>query len=185
MKILLLTALEEEKLKVLPENVVHEITGMGQVNAITHAALYIKKHSPDFVIMLGACGALSPTLVPGDVVIGNRFVNGDYDASALLDNFEKDIIVVNNNLKLPFKFGTFYTTSTFVLEAQKKLLKGDVVDMESFGVAKLCEKLGLPFVICKIVSDKLEGNSKDDFLDFMKNKYHPDDVLNAILQTLL
>ena len=189
MKILVITAMEEEKLENKDNNgIIFETIGMGQVNAATSTAYLIKKHSPELVILLGTCGSLREDLKMGDVVVGTRFINGDYDLYEYDFDFKRDIITREDDLtrkigKL-FKTGTFYCISSFKTAGQKRLLEGEVVEMESFAVVKTCEKLGVNCIVCKTVSDNLKGVSKDEFVDFLKKKYSPDSVLEKILGAL-
>jgi len=175
--------------KEVPNECVHKTIGVGQVNASTGAMKYINKYRPDFVILLGTCGAINRKLKQGDIVVGRKFINGDYDLFKLIPGFKRDVIENNSELskKLSNKYipVTFYTVSSFCSEAQKKALSdGDVLDMESFAVAKACEQASVPYVIVKAVSDSLEGEAHLEYFEFVDNKYDPDSMLASVLQLL-
>ena len=51
--------------------------GVGKVNAAAGTSLVINEMQPDMIFMVGAAGALSPELVPGDIVVGTEMVDRD------------------------------------------------------------------------------------------------------------
>lgn len=51
--------------------------GVGKTNAASGTALVALKMQPDVIFMVGASGALSPQVVPGDVVVGTGLVDRD------------------------------------------------------------------------------------------------------------
>ena len=57
--------------------VVVAATGIGKVNAAMTTALIVERFSPTAVIFTGVAGALDPGLQPGDVVIGENYVQHD------------------------------------------------------------------------------------------------------------
>lgn len=192
-KILILTAMQEERLKKVPKGITHEVIGMGQVNASINSMYAIKKYRPHLVILIGLCGAINRRLKQGDIVIGQTFINGDYDLTELEYNFQQETIhtrpwkYLKENTQLnkkEFYFGTYHCTSKFATTGQKKQLKGDVVDMESFAVASACKKLGKKLLVIKTVSEEAEGNTKEEFSKFLKEVYNPDELLKDIMRCL-
>ncbi len=51
--------------------------GVGKVNAAAGTALVVEHMQPDALFMVGASGALSPDVVPGDVVVGTEMIDRD------------------------------------------------------------------------------------------------------------
>lgn len=57
-------------------------SGVGKVNAAMTATLAVEHFHPREIIFTGTAGRLSPTLMPGDVVVGTRMVQHDLGWSA-------------------------------------------------------------------------------------------------------
>jgi adenosylhomocysteine nucleosidase len=55
-------------------------TGMGKVNAAVTTTLMLEHFQPHEIIFTGIAGAVNPTLLPGDVVIGTKITYHDYGA---------------------------------------------------------------------------------------------------------
>ncbi len=51
--------------------------GVGKTNAAAGTALVIESMKPDALFMVGASGALSPVVAPGDVIVGTGLVDRD------------------------------------------------------------------------------------------------------------
>lgn len=51
--------------------------GVGKVNAAAGTALVNCKMQPDILFMVGASGAISPEVVPGDIVVGSGIIDRD------------------------------------------------------------------------------------------------------------
>src|SRR5690554_4518722 len=51
--------------------------GVGKVNVAAGTALVIQQMKPDMLFMVGASGALSPEVVPGDVIVGTDMIDRD------------------------------------------------------------------------------------------------------------
>lgn len=60
------------------QKVVVAQTGIGKVNAAMTTILLIEHFHPQRILFTGIAGAINPTLLPGDLVIGTRVAHHDY-----------------------------------------------------------------------------------------------------------
>ncbi len=160
-KVLVVQALREEYTRTpLPgAHVEHVYTGVGKVNAAFRLAMAIWQTKPDFVINVGTAGSVSRQV--GDIVLCTAFMDRD--------------LCILGDLGVPWKQcteagiqhfpwdwglptdGLCNTGDSFVTDA--KGMEGDVVDMEAYAEAQVCNELGIPFLSVKYVTDIVGQNS--------------------------
>ena len=143
--------ISSESLSKFPSEIIYVPLGYGQVNAAVNATEAINKYHPELVVHLGTCGALKPNQKQGQILVGTKFINGDYDMFDFFEGFEFETIENDNEiiekLKDIFLPGTFHTVSQFCAKGTKRKLRGgDVVDMETFAVAKACKDADVKFM---------------------------------------
>ncbi|MCP4963624.1 MAG: 5'-methylthioadenosine/adenosylhomocysteine nucleosidase [bacterium] len=63
------------------------ISGYGKVAAAATTATVIERFDPTRVIFGGVAGGIDPTVRIGDIVVADRLVQHDYDASPLFDRY--------------------------------------------------------------------------------------------------
>ena len=68
--------------KIEKKNVVLVKSGVGKVNAARVTQILIDKFNVEYVINVGSAGALNPLLNIGDIVIGEKLVQHDFDITA-------------------------------------------------------------------------------------------------------
>lgn len=160
-KVLVVQALPEEcTLVSLPgAHVEHVYTGVGKVNAALRLVLAVERMKPDLVINVGTAGTLRHQV--GDIVLCTHFADRDLQVlgdlgvtwqqhtQATIGNFPWD-------WKLPTD-GLCSTGDSFVTDAAG--MEGDVVDMEAYAEAQVCNELGIPFLSVKYVTDVVGQNS--------------------------
>ena len=162
--ILIVCALEMETQNQLDD---YEVlyTGVGKVNATYYLTSYLNRNlgwysgKPKLIINFGTAGAK----VYNGLVDCTRFIQRDMDATPLGFNkgetpFESEPSMIDfTHIKnLIGKHLTCYTGDTF---ETKIGLYDDVVDMESYALAKTCRNLDIDFVSYKYISD--DGNADD------------------------
>lgn len=160
LNILIVYAVEEERVYVtMPNCKFHYCrTGVGKVAATIAVEHAINQHHPDIVINIGTAGTLDYQL--GSIHLCRRFIDRDMEK---LQNFgvsyEEDFTAEIEACGF-FKHWQFdsicNTGDTFLTSADGT---GDVFDMESFAVARVCRNHNIPFAGVKCVTDKIGQNS--------------------------
>jgi len=128
--------------------------GIGKTNAASRITEIIINSGCDTVINFGSCGSLKKHQI-GEVLKVGKVIN-DYETYGLGNEPREIVIDKNSNVKLfttdhfyqPFEnYSTWYST---------QINKCDVVDMEGFALAKVCQDFGVEFHSYKWASD--DGN---------------------------
>ncbi len=170
-RLLLAVALPEEAFTWTPKRVeVSTVyTGVGKAAAALAVTEGILTHRPDAVINVGTAGTLSHHL--GDILVCRHFVDRDL-APLAIDGLASDLTALSSSA-LPYTFTscrqaaegehddadtfTLSTGDSFVTQAEQAV--GDVVDMEGFAEALVCQHFHIPFLSIKYVTDIIGQNS--------------------------
>lgn len=147
----------------------HDIlyTGVGKVNAalMLSQALATRAHQELIVVNLGSAG--SHHFAAGQTVCAQRFFERDMDARPIgfalgQTPFESDTHL-ENGLALPgLPSATCYTGDSFVTERHPELCM-DIIDMEAYALAKVCQHYSVPFVCLKFITDGADGAAASDW----------------------
>jgi adenosylhomocysteine nucleosidase len=137
-------------------------TGMGRSRAESAIGYILETCPVTEVLSVGLAGGLTDDLSPADVVFCSRFRSGSpqeegepyFSDSALL---AKALETCKGN-SIRHTEGTCVTSPHLVTEAGKKrelssAFSGDVVDMESYWIAREAHRRGIPFLGIRAVSD--------------------------------
>ena len=166
--------------------------GVGKVNAARVTQILIDTFNVKCVINVGAAGALNPFLNIGDIVIGEKLIQHDFDITAfdhdkgyitgvgdyiysdseLIEKFEN----AANNLKekdYKIKKGIIATGDIFCTEIDMKnkifsKFDADCVEMEGAAIAQVCYLDKIPFIVIRSISDSPNGNNEIDFDKFVE-----------------
>lgn len=166
--------------------------GVGKVNAARVTQILIDTFNVKGVINVGAAGALNPFLNIGDIVIGEKLIQHDFDITAfdhdkgyitgvgdyiysdseLIEKFEN----AANNLKgkdYKIKKGIIATGDIFCtdIEMKNKIFSkfdADCVEMEGAAIAQVCYLDKIPFIVIRSISDSPNGNNEIDFDKFVE-----------------
>jgi adenosylhomocysteine nucleosidase len=164
--------------------------GMGKVSAAAGVQRLIDQFSISRLIVCGLAGGLQPDLDIGDVVIGQRFVQYDLDASPIYPRFEApglglgvfqaDAALVEQAATAAARIeqapnvrrGLIVTGDQFVKDGKRHELLRDFpdalcVEMEGGAIAQVCHLNELPFVIVRVISDRADGTAPADFQRFV------------------
>jgi adenosylhomocysteine nucleosidase len=150
-ELLILCALEEEFSKEdnrYAESIFY--TGVGKVNSCIAAMELIKERDPTLVINVGTAGSCRND-IEGIIECG---VFKDRDDVS--DFNEKKEIEIDSNL---------YTISTGDNFESDKIKGCDIVDMESYAIATVCQRYGVDFKCYKYITDYTDPKSKEDWKD--------------------
>ncbi len=156
---LILVALEDElPREVLPEWNIN-YTGVGKVNATYHATKSIINFSPKYVINFGSAGSLNPSIAGLQKI--TKFLQRDMHAEQLgfktgETPFDKINTIITENDGISCSSGDNFVDKT-------PQILSDVVDMEAYSIAKVCEREGVKFICYKFISDNADKEASKDW----------------------
>lgn len=164
MKPLLVFAMKEESQDVFSDtDVLH--TGIGKVNAAHALTKRIAESRPELVINMGTAG--SRKHLSGTIVNPVQFIQRDMDVSVLgfakfQTPFSDDPIVIEHGKRIEgLTGGVCGTGDNF--DASEGAGAFDVVDMEAYALALICQREDIPFLCLKYVSDGADGDAHQDW----------------------
>lgn len=131
------------------------IIGVGKVNAAVNTLKLIQKYNPTHVVNFGSCGNLKDFRV-GDVLkIGE--VHDDFYGCVVPEH--EPIELSDSKIKL-FTTDSFYDADAVYSNSYTECIrKCDLVDMEGYSIAKVCESENVSLSLYKWVSD--DGSVND------------------------
>ena len=136
-------------------------SGIGKVNAALSTARLIHEHQPELIINFGTAGAVIPGL-SGLVECGSA-VQRDFDLRMLgvplgadFGASEPDIVTWGEGYRVAT--GDQFATAPPELEC-------DLVDMEAFAIARVCECYGVAFRCIKYISDGADEAAAQDWAE--------------------
>lgn len=182
MKPLLVFAMKEESQDVFSDyDVLH--TGIGKVNAAYALTKRIAESRPALVINMGTAG--SRKHAGGVIVNPAEFIQRDMDVSVLgfakfQTPFSDDPIVIEHGIRLAnLPGGVCGSGDNF--DASEAAGAFDVVDMEAYALALICQREGIPFLCLKYVSDGADGDAHQDWREAL---HHAAEKLRAALEAI-
>tara|TARA_B100001778_G_scaffold333880_1_gene343517 strand:- start:368 stop:1072 length:705 start_codon:yes stop_codon:yes gene_type:complete len=146
-------------------------TGVGKVNAtfkLTQKFGKFGSHIPyDLVINYGTAGSQHWEYRKGDLVDCTRFVQRDMDVTPLglrlgQTPFEEDIPIIVQSESEFNPIGKKALCGSGDSFVQDKTM-GDVVDMESYALAKVCKLYDVPFISFKYITDTADPDASNDW----------------------
>src|SRR5690625_1126730 len=166
-------------------------SGIGKVNAAMATTILHERYQPNVVINTGSAGGLDSQLSIGDIIISDRVVHHDVDATAfdyeygqvpgmpfyyesdpkLIKMVEQSIQEIN---KVKCQQGLIATGDSFIQEPeamqaiQEKFPDVIAAEMEAVAIAQVCHQYETPFVVIRALSDiagKESAHSFDQFVE--------------------
>lgn len=165
-------------------------SGVGKVNAARTTQILIDNYKVDYIFNIGVAGGISEKLAVGDIVIGEKLVQHDFDITVF--NHEKGYVP---------KVGKFVETDTYLLTIADAVIKkmsevrglrgiiasGDIfcteikmsskiaqkfnalcVEMEGASIAQVCYLSHVPFLIIRSISDVPNNDNVVTYEEFYK-----------------
>ena len=178
--------------KINQSEVVLVEAGVGKVNAARTTQILIDNFQVDIVINVGSAGSANDELEIGDIVIGKKIVQHDFDITAfghpkgfisnvgeylesdnnLVEILEKTALKFNgNNFKIKLGIiasGDIFCTDIKMKEKIRKKFNADAIEMEGAAIAQVCKLDNVPFIIIRSISDKPNGNNQITFDEFLE-----------------
>lgn len=162
--------------------------GVGKVNSARTTQILTDKFDLEYVINLGSAGALNDDLNIGDIVIGEKLVQHDFDVTAFGREkgfipetgklFESDYNLLRkcNNLEIQnqkvslgtIASGDIFCTDVNMKEKIRKKFDADCVEMEGASIAQVCFLNSIPFIVVRSISDTPNGKNQVDFDEYLK-----------------
>ena len=170
--------------------------GIGKVNAARTAQLLIDIYSPRVIINNGIAGGLAPDLHVGDIIVGEKLVEHDFDLSPI--GYVRGALAPSDTPKVPTWFeassdvteklrqaavacapgrcvraGRIASGDIFVASAELKqqlneLFQADAAEMEGAAIAHVAQYSGTPFAVLRVISDLANGEAPASFDEFEK-----------------
>lgn len=178
--------------KIRNKKVVVVKSGVGKVNAARTTQILIDKLNVETVVNVGSAGALNPFLDIGDIVIGDKLIQHDFDITAFDHDkgyitgvgdyiySDKELVKklqdIANNMKdetYKIKTGVIASGDIFCTEIAMKnkiysKFNAECVEMEGAAIAQVCYLDRIPFVVIRSISDSPNGNNAIVFDEFVK-----------------
>ncbi len=161
---LLVIAMKEESQDVFDGyRVLH--CGIGKVNAAYALTRAVQESRPALVVNMGTAG--SRRHKPGTIVNCTSFIQRDMDVTALgfemyKTPFSDTPVTIHYGRRAEiFPEGVCGTGDNFA--ATEQSADFDVVDMEAYALAYICQKESVPFLCLKYISDGADGNAEEDW----------------------
>ena len=180
-------------------------SGIGKVNSSRCTQILIDNMDVDYIFNVGVAGSISNSVDIGDIVIGEKLVQHDFDITAF--NHEKGYIPnvgkyincdeylirlaesVKTNTKLHkgiIASGDIFVTETKMSEKIKDKFNALCVEMEGASIAQVCYLCNIPYLVIRSISDSpnVNDNNKLTYEEFLEkssklvSNYLKDIILN-------
>jgi adenosylhomocysteine nucleosidase len=174
-KVLVTYAVEDEFVPITLDGcgMTYLYTGIGKTRSAMKLTKALCENSFDLVLNMGTAGTHIHSV--GDVFVCRRFIDRDYESVKLPGvGFEIDFTPIHQEKELlqdwvsvNNEVGTCNTGDSFVTEISS--INGDVVDMEAFAQAVVCQEFDVPFIAVKYVTDIIGQNSVKHWEDKLED----------------
>lgn len=172
------------------QHVVAVVSGVGKVNAASCTQILASEFKVDSLINIGVAGGVSKDVYPGDIVIGDTYVQHDVDASVFGDkigqvprmdiyDFKADTNLLNLAIEasktvpdVKTYVGRIVSGDQFIADSDKvkwldKEFQAKAVEMESAAIAQVAYLNKIPFVIIRSISDNANNGAHMDYEEFI------------------
>lgn len=178
--------------KIHEKNIVLVEAGVGKVNSARVTQILIDNFNVQAIINVGSAGSCNNELEIGDIVIGRRLVQHDFDITAfghekgfisnvgkfvesdekLISKIEETIKSINDkdfNIKVGIiASGDIFCTDPKMKEKIKEKFNADCIEMEGASIAQVCKLDNIPFLVIRSISDKPNGKNEITFDKFLE-----------------
>lgn len=176
--------------KINENDVVLVQSGVGKVNAARCAQILIDNIKVDYIFNIGVAGGVSENLNVGDIVIGEKLVQHDFDITAF--NHEKGYIpnvgvyidsdeyllkvaqnIISksniNTLTGVIASGDIFCTDYMMSKKINTKFNALCVEMEGASIAQVCYLSHIPFLIIRSTSDTPNNNNVITYEEFLED----------------
>ena len=135
-------------------------TGVGKVNAAISLTDYILNiNKPTFIINYGTAGSQKENV--GSLIDCTKFIQRDMDVRPLGFEYGETPFDKVNTISFDYEGFSCGTGDNFAVE--KQIIQSDVVDMESYSIAKFCYINKIKFICFKYITDNADENSPENW----------------------
>lgn len=175
--------------KIFNHKVILVKSGVGKVNGALCTQFIIDNFNPNCIINTGIAGGLAADLKIGDIVIGEKLVQHDFDATdlgyakgymctgfgkdkptvfhsdkTLVDGFEKEVKILDS--KLNIHKGIIATGDMFIGNLKRKqdiieTFNATAAEMEGAAIAQTANANNVPCLIIRAIADLADGTVAD------------------------
>ena len=161
--------------------------GVGKVNSARVTQMLIDNFDIEYIMNVGIAGSLNDELEIGDIVIGKKLVQHDFDITAFGhekgyitdtgmifesdDNLTKEYNKPNGEYKIlvgTIASGDIFCNQVSMKEKIRTKFNADCVEMEGAAIAQVCYLDKIPFIIIRSISDSPNGKNAIVFDEFVK-----------------
>jgi len=187
--------------------VVAVLSRIGKVAAATTAAVLLERFGVGRIVFTGVAGGLGPGVEVGHVVVADRFLQHDLDASPIFPKYEVPLYgtsqfradaALSDRLAAaaaralpgtPVHRGLIVSGDRFVSTTgesralQSALPQALAVEMEGAAIAQVCHDYGIPFAAVRTISDRADDEAHVDFARFVSEvaSRHSAAIVQALL----
>ena len=179
------------------------ICGVGKVNAARTTQILIDNFYVEIIINVGVAGGINTSLSVGDIVVGEKLVQHDFDITAF--NHEKGYIpqvgvyiksddylvqLAEESLKennISFFKGVIASGDIFCTDSNMSMkiaakFNALAVEMEGASIAQVCYLSHIPFLILRCISDIPNNHNVITYEEFLKDSSKK--IANCLLNIL-
>lgn len=157
-------------------------SGIGQEQAAYAARLLLQRFRPSLLLSIGFAGALRPELQSADLILGERIIGtrgkGELQEALLLSPVlltQAEQAARTSGLR--WWRGTLLCSDRMLIEPKEKSEAAEsealAVEMESWAIAQIASKAGVPFLAVKTISDSLDQSLGLDFNRLLDKNGYP------------
>ena len=190
--------------KISDVDVVLVQSGIGKVNAARTTQILIDNIKVDYIFNIGVAGGLDKSLSVGDIVIGEKLVQHDFDITAFGHNkgfipdvgdfIDADSYLINlanevllNDKEISVKHGVIasgdiFCSESWMSEKINKKFNALACEMEGASIAQVCYLCHIPFLILRSISDVPNNNNVVTYEEFLE---HSTKVIAKSMKKLL
>lgn len=166
-------------------------SGIGKVNAARTTQILIDNIKVDYIFNIGVAGGLDSSLSVGDIVIGEKLIQHDFDITAFGHNkgyipdvgdfIEADTYLINianevlkSDKEVSVKHGIIasgdiFCSESWMSEKINKKFNALACEMEGASIAQVCYLCHVPFLILRSISDVPNNNNVVTYEEFLEH----------------
>ena len=162
------------------------VCGVGKVNAARTTQILIDNYGVDMIINVGVAGGVSDNLKVGDIIIGERLVQHDFDITAF--NYDKgyipnvgvfinsdeyliriaSLVIKENVYKGIIASGDIFLTDSLMSNKIRNKFDALCVEMEGASIAQVAYLSNTPFLVLRSISDIPNNQNVITYEEFLE-----------------